>query len=225
MAIESEKRFKRALDLLDKNVKKQQGGQVKKVHALEEQNNILQQGLDALKQDYEKMEDVFISLKEEIKAAQIKASQEKAASEAKAVSQAEATSAGGADKADIAALTGERDALKEELAMTRNEHQSLEDSFSALKRQYAEVEEDGQKFYDNVSNSNAGVVSEKEFESLTAERDSLAQELEKIKEIYVMQLAENELLLAEASGVSKTKENLKESLDRSIEKLEQLNIN
>lgn len=207
MAIESEKRFTKALGLLEKSVKKQQGEKSKNETALEEQNKILQQGLDALKQDYEKMEDVFVSLKQEVEEARSK------------------TNASDAGDADAANLKQERDALKEELEMTRNDYQALEDSFSALKRQYAEIEEDGQAFVETMSNANAGVVSEKEFENLTAERNSLAEELEKIKENYVMQLAENELLLAEANGVEKTKESLKASLDRSIQKLEQLSIN
>ncbi|MCK5041747.1 MAG: hypothetical protein KAR62_05610 [Sphingomonadales bacterium] len=211
MVIESEKRFKKALDLLEKSAKKQHGAESKNVQALEEQNKILQQGLDALKQDYEKMDAVFVALKAEIKVAQQEAQQK--------------ANEGGAANADVAALTGERDALKEELVMTRTDYQSLEDSFSTLKRQYAEVEEEGQEFYANASNESAGVVSEKEFESLSDERDSLKEELEKIKENYVMQLAENELLIAEANGVEKTKESLKASLDKSIQKLEQLSIN
>ncbi len=215
MVIESEKRFKKALDLLEKSAKKQHGVESKNVQALEEQNKILQQGLDALKQDYEKMDAVFVALKSEIKVAQQEAQKE---------AQQKANE-GGAANADVAALTGERDALKEELAMTRTDYQSLEDSFSTLKRQYAEVEEEGQEFYANASNESAGVVSEKEFESLSDERDSLKEELEKIKENYVMQLAENELLIAEANGVEKTKESLKASLDKSIQKLEQLSIN
>lgn len=209
MAIESEKRFKKALDLLERSVKKQQEKKSANESALEAQNKVLQEGLDNLKQDYEKMENIFLDLKEQVKEAQ----KDAAESQAKT------------GDADVVALTEERDTLKEELALTRKDHEALEDSFAALKRQFAEVEEGNQEFISEMSASNAGVVSEKEFNSLQDERDALAQELEKIKEVYVLQLAENELLLAEANGVEKTKESLKKSLDNSIQKLEQMSLN
>ena len=209
MAIESEKRFKKALDLLEKSVKNQHAKKSDNEKNLMEQNKILQDGLDNLKQDYEKIEAVFVDLKEQVKEAQ------KDAVEAQAK----------AGSGDTSAITAERDTLKEELEMTRKEHEALEDSFSTLKRQFAEVEEGNQEFFQDQSASNAGVVSEKEYNDVRDERDGLKEELEKVKDVYVMQLAENELLLAEANGVEKTKESLKKSLDNSIQKLEQLSIN
>lgn len=214
MVVESESRFLKALDRLEKIAAEKSNIHAEREQTLEQQNAILQEGLDGLRQDYEKMEAIFVELKEQVKEAQT------AAAKAEMNSETDIE-----DTPGFKNLSAERDALKEELEITRRDYETLEDSFRAMKNQFADQEEDGQAFIEAMANNQAGVVSSKQHEALVSERDAIKQELERIKEIYVMQLAENELLLAEATGVERTKKSLRDSLDKSIAKLEQISVN
>ena len=204
--IESEKKFKKALDDLGARVAQLQQDDAQTISALEAQNKVLQDGLSDLKKDYEDMERLFVTLKDEV--AKARASADQSQSEASPDTKVE-----------------ERDTLKEELDMTRRDYQDLEDSFRALKGQVTALEEEGQDFASNTMDIEAGVVSVKEVENLKADNESLKAELTKIKEDYVMQLAENELLVAEANGVNSVRDALKDGLDKTITRLEGMQQN
>lgn|GEM_PF-3469024 len=213
MASESEKRFHAALKKLENAANsfraKCEAGHVasdEEKEALLAQNAILQDGLDRLKVDYEQMEAALVDLK-----AQVESSQ-------KSPQGNQGPQGDGAGQTDL--VTAERDSLREELTMVQRDYQTLEDSFTALKSQYAAFQDEEAGFAEAMSSSGAGVVSEREANELREERDSLRMELEKIKDEYVRQLAENELLQAEAAGVETVRQKLKDNLDGTISRLE-----
>ena len=206
MASESEKRYQAALKKLETAAGSFRAASEKEKEALLAQNAVLQEGLDNLKADYEKLEGALVELKDQVEAAQKTGAAE------------DGTAHDDNGQTDL--ITAERDSLREELTMTQKDYQTLEDSFAALKSQYAAYQEEEAEFAEAMSASGAGVVSEREANELREERDSLRAELEKIKEEYVRQLAENELLQAEATGVENVRQKLKDGLDGTISRLE-----
>jgi chromosome segregation ATPase len=98
--------------------------------------------------------------------------------------------------AKSAALEAQNDTLQKGLKSLKADYETLNTAFSKIKKQIEAAA-------DKASDSGA-----------------VGAELEKIKQAYSAQLAENELLTAEAKGVSASKEKLRASLDRAIERVE-----
>ena len=100
--------------------------------------------------------------------------------------------------AKTAALEAQNETLQQGLKSLKADYETLEVAFSKIKKQIE---------------AGAGEASDS---------NAIKAELAKIKEAYSGQLAENELLAAEAKGVGDTKAKMRASLDRAIERVEKI---
>ncbi len=106
--------------------------------------------------------------------------------------------AGDKSAVKTAALEAQNETLQQGLKSLKADYETLEVAFSKIKEQIE---------------AGAGEASDS---------DAIKAELAKIKEAYSGQLAENELLAAEAKGVGDTKAKMRASLDRAIERVEKI---
>ncbi len=196
--IESEKRLGEALKKIitaTRGLKNPTG----KSEALEAQNIVLENGLKDLTRDYEKLNQAFIEVSEKVKTSQVE------------------------PQSNNNELVEENNTLKGELAKTQRDHESLKDSFTLLKKRYAEIEESqdvGGFVIPNEGDGDGNPIADKVAEELLVEGDALKKELDALKEEYSRQIGENELLIAETEAAKLAKKTVADSLDKTIVRLE-----